>query len=322
MIKRYLLKFLTVLGPALLISIIAFILFFVFVFEKHGSSLIFTDASISLPILAMSVICLVNLFGSHPVLLNGKIKKSDTLSKRIKEVLVEWLPLPLMIFVFENLQGHIHTYAKRDYAHFLAQLDAWQFGAQPTLILQKITNPVLTDILAFCYFTYFFIPLICCFFLYIQGRKNDFHVATSSIIVCFYLGFVGYLLCPATLPSYYLRQVYSVPLQGFFHQFMESAYAKANATEIWGAFPSLHIAISTLGLILSYSFTDMLGKGRKLFWYMLPVVLGLWFSTLYLRYHWTFDIYAGWFLAFLSFYLGKRIAGRWNIFQERINKII
>ena len=44
-------------------------------------------------------------------------------------------------------------------------------------------------------------------------------------------------------------------------------------------FPSLHTALSAVALVYMWRHT------RRLFWWSLPLVVSLWFSTVYLRYH-------------------------------------
>ena len=57
------------------------------------------------------------------------------------------------------------------------------------------------------------------------------------------------------------------------------------------AFPSLHTAASLVALVYAWRFA------RRWFYVLLPFVLGLWVSTIYLRHHYFVDLLAGWILA-------------------------
>jgi membrane-associated phospholipid phosphatase len=46
-------------------------------------------------------------------------------------------------------------------------------------------------------------------------------------------------------------------------------------------------------------------NSKKLFWILSPLILSLWFSTVYLRYHYLIDVVAGLILAPLSFWLAN-----------------
>ena len=51
---------------------------------------------------------------------------------------------------------------------------------------------------------------------------------------------------------------------------------------------------------------------RRLFWFLVPMSLGLWASTVYLRHHYVIDIFAGWALAPVAYVLAPRIDAWWT----------
>jgi membrane-associated phospholipid phosphatase len=53
-------------------------------------------------------------------------------------------------------------------------------------------------------------------------------------------------------------------------------------------------------------------NSKKFFWILSPLILSLWLSTLYLRYHYLIDVVAGFILAPLSFLLGNRLFRRFG----------
>ena len=71
------------------------------------------------------------------------------------------------------------------------------------------------------------------------------------------------------------------------------------------AFPSLHAAVSLLALFYAWRYV------RFWFWVLLPFVLGLWVSTIYLRHHYVVDLFAGWLLAPVAAWVAPRLDGWW-----------
>ena len=50
---------------------------------------------------------------------------------------------------------------------------------------------------------------------------------------------------------------------------------------------------------------------RPWFWALLPFVVGLWVSTIYLRHHYFVDLVAGWALAPVAVWLAPRVDAWW-----------
>ena len=67
------------------------------------------------------------------------------------------------------------------------------------------------------------------------------------------------------------------------------------------AFPSLHAAVSLVALVYAWRYA------APWFWVLLPFVLGLWVSTIYLRHHYVVDLLAGWALAPVAVWLAPRL---------------
>jgi len=71
------------------------------------------------------------------------------------------------------------------------------------------------------------------------------------------------------------------------------------------AFPSLHAAASLVALVCAWRFA------RRWFWVLLPFVLGLWVSTIYLRHHYFVDLLAGWTLGPVALWTAPRLDAWW-----------
>jgi len=216
------------------------------------------------------------------------------------EIIRDWFPFFIILLMYYSLWGDatlLMVTTDRDQA--LIALDQRLFGFQASLVLQRIISPWMTAWMTFAYFFHIInIPLVACF-LYIRRDHARFREMMSGLMVVSFFGLLGYLLVPAIGPMYTLRSQYSVPL----HQamwvlnrdmdFMNFARIRRDV------FPSLHVAISFVVWLYAYR------NSKKLFWILSPLLLSLWLSTLYLRYHYLIDVVAGLILAPLSFLLAN-----------------
>src|SRR4029079_6492775 len=125
--------------------------------------------------------------------------------------------------------------------------DATLFGVQPTLDLQRIISPSLTNYLAIAYTSYFFVPPLLAAYLYVRGHVEEFRRFQLSLLVVIYGGFFAYITVPAIGPRFHLAGAYTVPLTGSIYALTSEATNKMQVIAR-DCFPSLHTAISTLWL--------------------------------------------------------------------------
>lgn len=240
-------------------------------------------------------------------------QKKMELGKTLR-FLKHWSPLILLIFSYENLRNLILLIKDGgNITPSLSQLDLWLFGVQPTVWLQNYVHPLLTDYLAITYAFFFVMPVIVTFELYLRGHLKAYYDMGTGMVLSFYLGFVGYIIFPATPPRFSIyNQYWLQKIPGVFFHFSQKIYDKAATTSYFCAFPSLHVTLSTIALLYAWRYAPLMKTKRLLFWCLLPFVVSLWFSTVYLRHHWTGDIIAGWILAFICFKLSLPITRLWQ----------
>ncbi len=97
----------------------------------------------------------------------------------------------------------------------LIRLDYMIFGNHPTVILEKIMNPFLTDVLQLAYSLYYFVPIGYGAVLLLNDDKEEFNRSLFLILFCFYLSYLGYILFPALGPRFYLNDLQTTGLQGY-----------------------------------------------------------------------------------------------------------
>ena len=224
-------------------------------------------------------------------------------------------PVICVLVIFDSLGGLVHYVNPEDIDPILIRLDYMLFHAHPTVMLEGIMSPLLTDILQLAYSTYYFVPIIFGISLLLNHQRGEFDRTLFLILFCFYLSYLGYILMPALGPRFTISHLQTTELQGLF--LAEPMQKLLNQLEgiKRDAFPSGHTAIALVVLYLAYRFK------RGLFWVFLPVVSALIFSTVYCRYHYVVDVIAGFGLAILTIFLGE-IFYEWWLKGQQISRII
>ncbi|HVO10033.1 MAG TPA: phosphatase PAP2 family protein [Vicinamibacteria bacterium] len=174
----------------------------------------------------------------------------------------------------------------------LLRLDRHLTGTTPSLLLQSLVQPRLTDLLSLCYAL--FIPYFATSLIwYLLGELPLARRFFVGLLTLYSVGLLGYLLLPARGPYLAFPELFTVPLVG-------AAITRANADFVAigsnhvDVFPSLHCGASAF--VLAF---DRRHSPTRFRLFALPVA-GLWFSTLYLRFHYLVDLVAGFALAALA----------------------
>jgi membrane-associated phospholipid phosphatase len=231
---------------------------------------------------------------------------------RVLKGLREILPFLACILIYTNLHDTIGFVNPHDIHDRLAAADLWLFGVQPTVWAEAFITPANTELMSFFYTCFFWIAPVVPLSLLARRRFADFRTATLGIVLCFLMGYVIYVIFPAGPPRLVLAHEYTKTLAGYnaaFTRFSNSAIDLL-PHDSRAAFPSLHGAISLLAMAYAWRFA------RRLFWFMIPFVLGLWVSTVYLRHHFVVDLFAGWALAPFAYVLAPRLDRYWSARQR------
>jgi membrane-associated phospholipid phosphatase len=213
-----------------------------------------------------------------------------------------------MILILFNSLGELISHVRsRTYDQLLIEIDYALFGVHPTVWMERLISPALTALLQFAYVSYYFMPIALGVTLIARGRREAFEQALFGIVLCFYLSYIGYLLVPAVGPRFTLQELQTTSLQaGPFVSFIQETLniLERNKTD---AFPSGHTAIA----IVSLYYAGKL-KEKMLFRMLLPTVLALIVSTVYLRYHYVIDVIAGIGLAIATVILAPLLERRFS----------
>jgi membrane-associated phospholipid phosphatase len=213
------------------------------------------------------------------------------------------VPVFSILVVFDSLGRIVHSINPVDIDPLLVRLDKLLCGGNPTVMLERLVSPFLTDILQLAYTSYYFLPIVLGIVLKVRGKHEAFDRSLFFIMLCFYLSYVGYLLWPALGPRFTVDSLQHVELKGIL--FARPIRDTLNSLEgiKRDAFPSGHTGVALTVLYLAFRYE------KRMFRYFAPVVFALIFSTVYLRYHYVVDVLAGAVLAIVTIMIGEAYYG-------------
>jgi membrane-associated phospholipid phosphatase len=219
----------------------------------------------------------------------------------------ETVPLLACFLIYTNLHDTIGFVNPHDVHHTLVALDKAIFGIQPCVWAEQLITPGRTEVMQFLYLNFFWIAPSTSLILLLRGRWREFRATTVGVIACFFIGYALYVIFPAAPPRLVLVAEFTRNLRGYpvgFSSLSAEAFSLL-PVDSRAAFPSLHTAASTVALVFSWRYL------RAWFWVLLPFVVGLWASTIYLRHHYFVDLVAGWLLAPVAVWLAPRVDAWW-----------
>jgi len=298
-----------VIGPDLLFATVMTVLLVVAVIST-GGHIRFFQASLGFPIAIMATLLIYKRFLKH-------VRRDYNPNLAI--VLRDWLPFLLVTFIYENMHDLSRHFYSHDIAGALYKWDVSLFGVEPTLWAQRFHSPILTDYMAFAYALYFVFPLVIMFFLSQDDRRFEFREMALALTFAFIMGFVGYVVWPTSPPRYFITEMFTNPvaLHGpLLYDRLQNAWDNLSVVPC-GAFPSLHVGISTVALMYAWKFRKFNKLFRGIWYAYIPLVISLWVSTIYLRHHWIIDIFAGWLVAIVATVSSDYILEGWRALRRR-----
>ncbi len=183
---------------------------------------------------------------------------------------------------------------------FFQHLDRMLFGVQPSVGLARVisTKPV-AEFMFISYFSYYLLIPILGFSLYC-GRRRLFPGFLLRVSAVFYVCYAFFVLLPVIGPE----TMGVAPPPGYiFHDIMAFIYKHGELGG--GSFPSSHVAVALTVTLVAARYRPRLFR-----YFFLPDIIFLSISTVYLRYHYVVDVFAGIATTFLVLALIDRWEGR------------
>lgn len=246
----------------------------------------------------------VSRYGIDP----GRARAGFTVAVR---TLREFGPLFAFLAFYEALHDLTPVLRPIVEDRFLVASDRFLFHADVGRWLDDhFASVTMTEVMTFCYISYAFAGPIYAGIQYFRGRYRAFHDYALAVTITAFIGYTGYMLLPAVGPYLFQHAVYADPLPGWGHGGLLDMISRMKGSAR-DAFPSLHTAMTTV--VLGMMWRD----ARRLFWAYLPIGLGLFMATMYLRVHYATDVLAGFATAALALWLAPKINRWWYARRQR-----
>lgn len=240
---------------------------------------------------------------------------NSVISKTLRWVR-DWYPQAVFLFCFEELRILVHLVDPVWRDPILIAFDYRLTGVHPAVWLNQFTSVWLNETMQIAYMSYFLFLTILGTSIY-HRRKPQLSIAVAgdpsgppalrafwtvmtASIIAYSTGYLISIFFPIQAPFFAMRAFHLPPLAG------GSATGLINFIEGWGrvrggAFPSAHVSGSFVALIGAWRYR------RYLFWLFLPFFIGMCISTVYGRYHYIADVFAGMFVGAVGFILAERL---------------
>ncbi len=245
--------------------------------------------------------------------------RTGDVTRIAREVLVDWGPVILIMWLFQNLETYTGIIRTTTIDDSLYRADVALFGVEPSVWLSAHSTPLLTDYMALAYGLYFITPMVLATALSVRKRRADFKLVSTAVILQLGLGFLLFLCFPAGPPRYYEPLVHGgfqpAQLHSYFGLFelQQGAFDSADPLRMRSAFPSLHCSLALITLYYSRRYSDAVFPRHPELWGRIVTVLvvSLWISVIYLRHHWAVDIAAGLALGGTAIALAPGLRRHW-----------
>lgn len=214
--------------------------------------------------------------------------------------------------------------------HIFAAVEQSLFECQPSVEFSRHCPSIwFSEPLNMGYFFYYPMMLILVVYYFLNHYKS-FEKVCFVLVTSFFIYYLFYLLVPVAGPQFYFPAIGMdrvntcefIPLGNYFNHnvllFPAPGYEHGffyNLVEVsqeigerpTAAFPSSHVGISTIVMIMSWRVS------KKLSYFLLPFYILLCLATVYIQAHYLIDAIAGFFSAFLVYRVATLMYKKWFI---------
>jgi membrane-associated phospholipid phosphatase len=244
---------------------------------------------------------------------------------RIWNILHGFYMLLCIPVAFKQLYFLVPAIHPVDYDNALILIDRALFGGDPTQWMAGFSHPVLTEILQLAYASFYFLPLILAVDLYRRRRMKAFRMVFMTVMLGFYLSYIGYVAVPGIGPRFTLHDFDTMDedLPGLLLTTPLRDYSNAGESIPVGTqypaskvqrdvFPSGHTLVTLLVMYLAFRY-----RARPR-WLLAVVGTLLIISTVYLWYHYVIDLLVGVLFAVLTVQIATMVDEWWTSARSRL----
>lgn len=212
----------------------------------------------------------------------------------------QWYPIIFFTFMYEEVGRLNHIIFPYFLDPFFVRLDEAIFGFQPSIEFQRrFSCRFFAEYMYFSYFSYFLLAFIVALPIYLKKMYRQFSEAVFTVSLTFYFCYLFFIIFPVAGPRFYFPGADINELNGFF--FAKILKFVLDHAEIeGGAFPSSHVAVALQVLIFAYKYV----KGIRI--PLTIIVISLFVSTVYGRFHYAVDVIAGLGVGLLFYFIAPK----------------
>jgi membrane-associated phospholipid phosphatase len=208
-----------------------------------------------------------------------------------------WYPHLFFLFCFEELAHLVHLMNPGWEDAKLIAFDYRLTGVHPALWLEQFATPSRNDFFQFTYITYFTYLLLVGGVLYFRRDWSAYWSTMTYSAAGYVMGYLIAMMFPIQSPWFSMAGMWRGELHG--GPFTATICFIEHFGRVRGAaFPSEHVAGSVAALWGAWK------HRRWLFWTLLPLVICMCVSTIWGRYHYVADVFAGIATGTLGYFVG------------------
>ncbi len=212
-----------------------------------------------------------------------------------------FIPVVMLSYIYGDTAALNRIFFSEPLDNFFIKADKFIFGYEPALLFsQKFDMKWFGEIMNAGYFSYYFMLLaVTLSYFFLQRSKAEKSI--FIILTSFYIYYLIFIIFPVVGPQFHYNPPQSTPLHtGFFSNLVE--WVQRNWEHPTGAFPSSHVGMAIIYLIMTYK------DFKKLFFILLPFTIIILFATVYIKAHYAVDVLGGIASAPVIYFITKNIS--------------
>jgi membrane-associated phospholipid phosphatase len=195
-------------------------------------------------------------------------------------------PLLLMTFFYRFSGDLVNIVVNHVFDSQVTGMEKSIIGVNLTLWLDNHLNTFMTELMSAAYFSYYLMIPGLAFVLFFDRRDREIKLFVTATCATFFISYLMFILYPVIGPRFHFAELYQNDLTGpFFRKTVN--YIIDNAAFRGGAMPSSHVAEAFVVMVFA------IRSYRRKAYFMIPVVIGLALGTVYGRFHYLTDVFAG-----------------------------
>lgn len=227
---------------------------------------------------------------------------------QLSKLLIQFFDLLLgtaFLGFFYNETGQLNALAGSPIDPFLIDAEQFLFRSQPSVIFSQVMPGLFTTELMYLgYLSFYFI--VFGFLLYLFIKKSvQFDRLLFLIVQSFLIFYLIFIIVPSWGPQFYFFSPINQAPEGVFFQKIVS-FIQITGESKTGAFPSSHVGMTFIVLLLSFRHVKVYG------WIILPFAVLLFCSTVYIKAHYLVDVVGGFMIAPILLIVSEKL---WNLLK-------